>query len=344
MKKITLLLTYCFVFLTIVKAQIPPNAFNYSAVARNAAGQPIAAATIGIQITILKTSPIGTSEYSENHFVNTDAFGLFNLVIGAGAVQSGSMATIDWSIDNYYLKVGMDATGGTNFIIMGTTQLLSVPYALYAKNAGSVINGSSQSFSVPTITTLNAINILNSAATVLGTVNPNGLLTDGIHFEYGPTTSYGFTQGSNTNYLSGITQSQVQANLTNLNSNTTYHYRIVAKNAIDYSVGNDMTFTTTSGAPILGTYITRDSIDINNYRFAYDINPNGSLTTVTFEYGPTISLGNTISCPTSINGGVMTQVFSNIITLPYSGGNYYVRCNATNAFGTVTSSIYLYSW
>ena len=142
MKKITLLSTLCFLLLTlVVNAQTPPNAFNYSAVARNAAGQPIATTTIGIQITILKTSPTGVSQYSENHFINTDAFGLFNLVIGAGAVQSGSMATIDWSIDNYYLKVGMDAAGGTNFLIMGTTQLLSVPYALYAKSAGSVNGG-----------------------------------------------------------------------------------------------------------------------------------------------------------------------------------------------------------
>jgi len=142
MKKITLLSTLCFLLLTlVVNAQTPPNAFNYSAVARNAAGQPIATATIGIQITILKTSPTGASQYSENHFVNTDAFGLFNLVIGAGAVQSGAMATIDWSNDNYYLKVGMDAAGGTNFLTMGTTQLLSVPYALYAKSAGSVSGG-----------------------------------------------------------------------------------------------------------------------------------------------------------------------------------------------------------
>ncbi|MEN9304381.1 MAG: hypothetical protein RL264_2810 [Bacteroidota bacterium] len=145
MKKITLLSTLCFLFLTlVVKAQTPPNAFNYSAVARNAAGQPIATATIGIQVTILKTSPTGASQYSENHFVNTDAFGLFNLVIGAGAVQSGSMATIDWSNDNYYLKVGMDATGGTNFLTMGTTQLLSVPYAMYAKSAGSVSGGANE--------------------------------------------------------------------------------------------------------------------------------------------------------------------------------------------------------
>ena len=144
MKKITLLSTLCFVILTLlVKAQTPPNAFNYSAVARNAAGQPIATTTIGIQITILKTSPTGVSQYSENHFVSTDAFGLFNLVIGAGAVQSGSMATIDWSIDNYYLEVNMDATGGTNFLTMGTTQLLSVPYALHSKTAESIVGGGS---------------------------------------------------------------------------------------------------------------------------------------------------------------------------------------------------------
>ncbi len=143
MNKIILLLTLSFSLLNFVQAQTPPNAFNYSAVARNAAGQPIATTTIGIQVTILKSSPTGASQYSENHFVNTDAFGLFNLVIGAGAVQSGSMATIDWSNDNYYLKVGMDAAGGTNFLTMGTTQLLSVPYALHAKTAESIVGGGS---------------------------------------------------------------------------------------------------------------------------------------------------------------------------------------------------------
>lgn len=142
MKKITFLSTLCFLLFTlVVNSQIPPNAFNYSAVARNAAGQPIATSTIGIQITILKTSPTGVLQYSENHIVITDVYGLFDLVIGAGAVQSGSVATIDWSNDDYYLKVGMDAAGGTNFLTMGTTQLLSVPYALHAKTAESIVGG-----------------------------------------------------------------------------------------------------------------------------------------------------------------------------------------------------------
>jgi hypothetical protein len=141
MKKITIFFTFCFLLFAFAQAQVPPNAFNYSAVARNAGGQPIATSTIGIQISILKTSSSGTAQYIENHFVNTDAYGLFNLVIGAGTVQSGSISNIDWSNDNYFLKVDMDASGGSNFITMGTTQLLSVPYALHAKSAGSVVSG-----------------------------------------------------------------------------------------------------------------------------------------------------------------------------------------------------------
>jgi hypothetical protein len=131
-----------FIIVNNITAQIaPPEAFNYSGVARNALGNPIVTQTIGIQLTILKTSATGTTVYKENHFTNTDAFGLFNLSVGTGAVQSGVFANINWGNDNYYLKVGLDANGGTNFVTMGTTQLLSVPYALYSKSAGSV-NGS----------------------------------------------------------------------------------------------------------------------------------------------------------------------------------------------------------
>jgi hypothetical protein len=141
MKKLNLLFAFCILLLNFAQAQTPPNAFNYSAVARNSAGQPIASAKIGIQISILKTSSTGAVQYSENHIVNTDAFGLFNLAIGTGSVQSGSMSTIAWGTDNYYIKVGMDIAGSTNFLTMGTTQLMSVPYALHSKTAESIVGG-----------------------------------------------------------------------------------------------------------------------------------------------------------------------------------------------------------
>lgn len=283
MKKITLLSTLCFLLLTFVaNAQIPPNAFNYSAVARNAGGQAIATTTIGIQITILKTSPTGASQYSENHFVNTDDYGLFNLVIGAGAVQSGSMANIDWSNDNYYLKVGMDATGGTNFLTMGTTQLLSVPYALYAKNAGSVSGGSGititsvssagdtlylsngQSFVsggnsggtgnlvLPTITTNAITGITSNSATFGGAIsnaNGNQIMERGIVYSTSPNP----TLVSNKIVIgNGIGTFDTILGLGYayphlLNPNTTYYvraYAVTENNIAAY--GNEVSFTTLS--------------------------------------------------------------------------------------------------
>jgi hypothetical protein len=142
MKKILTLFLLVVVAIT-TNAQAPPEAFNYSAVARDANSNPIANSTIGIQMTILMGSPIGSTVYQENHFVNTDDYGLFNLIVGGGSILSGTIADIDWGADDYYLQVGMDANGGNNFLNMGSTQLLSVPYALYAKTAGSV-NGGSQ--------------------------------------------------------------------------------------------------------------------------------------------------------------------------------------------------------
>ena len=283
MKKITLLSTLCFLLLTlVVKAQIPPNAFNYSAVARDAAGQPIASTTIGIQVTILKTSPTGASQYSENHFVNTDAYGLFNLVIGAGAVQSGSMATIDWSNDNYYLKVGMDAAGGTNFLTMGTTQLLSVPYALYAKSAGTVAGGSgititsvssagdtlylsngqtfvaggngggTGSLVLPTITTNVITGITSNSATFGGAIsnaNGNQIMERGIVYSTSPNPTVGSNQimiGSGIGTFDIISGLGYQyAHL--LNSNTTYYVRAYAVTENNISAyGNEVSFTTLS--------------------------------------------------------------------------------------------------
>lgn len=120
--------------------------FNYSAVARDASGDPISSTAIGIQITILQSNMSGLSVYAENHSVNTDEYGLFNLVIGAGSIQSGDMNSIEWHLYDFYLQVGMDAMGGTNFLTMGTTQLLSVPYALHTSTADSLIGGN-QTFS-----------------------------------------------------------------------------------------------------------------------------------------------------------------------------------------------------
>jgi uncharacterized protein (TIGR02145 family) len=112
-----------------------PAGFNYQAVARNPQGQLITNTQVTIQIAILKGSIDGTSVYTESFSPTTNNFGLVNLNIGNGTVMSGTFADIDWGADTYFIKVWLNSTE------MGTTQLLSVPYALHAKTAENLAGG-----------------------------------------------------------------------------------------------------------------------------------------------------------------------------------------------------------
>jgi len=115
-----------------------PQSFKYQAVARDATGEVIADQQVSFQISILLGSESGTVVYTETHVDSTNQFGLITLEIGAGTTTDDFTA-IDWSNDIYFIQIEMDASGGTSYILMGTSQLLSVPYALHAKTAENVI-------------------------------------------------------------------------------------------------------------------------------------------------------------------------------------------------------------
>jgi len=115
-----------------------PQSFKYQAVARDASGDVVADQAVGMQISILQGSTSGTAVYVETFTPTTNEFGLMNLNIGAGTLISGDLTTIDWSADTYFIKIEMDMTGGTTYEEYGTSQLLSVPYALHAKTAENV--------------------------------------------------------------------------------------------------------------------------------------------------------------------------------------------------------------
>ena len=111
-----------------------PESFNYQTIIKNAQGEAIANQEIAMQISILEASPSGTSVYTETHQPETNSFGLVNLLIGEGEVVLGDFETIAWGEDSYFIKIEMDITGGAAYTEIGTMPLLSVPYALYAKN------------------------------------------------------------------------------------------------------------------------------------------------------------------------------------------------------------------
>ncbi len=130
MKKINLMLLLLIIVGSVI-AQTPQS-LKYQAVARDVDGQVIINATIGIEISLLSNSVSGNVVYSETFGVESNSVGIFNLNIGQGTVVSGMFADIDWGADSYFLKVAMDVTGGSSYVDMGTSQLLSVPYSLYA--------------------------------------------------------------------------------------------------------------------------------------------------------------------------------------------------------------------
>ncbi|MFB6341198.1 tail fiber domain-containing protein [Saccharicrinis sp. FJH62] len=114
-----------------------PEKMSYQAVVRNSDSELVINSSIGMQISIIQGSVSGTSVYVERHFPTTNENGLVSLEIGTGTIISGVFADIDWSAGPYFMKTETDLNGGANYTITGIKQLLSVPYALYAKEAGN---------------------------------------------------------------------------------------------------------------------------------------------------------------------------------------------------------------
>jgi len=132
-------------------AQVPEK-MSYQAIIRNAVGQVLPNQSIAIKASILQGSPAGAAVYSERLTGNTNTNGLVTLEIGSGTVLTGTFNAINWSTGSYYLKTETDLAGGTNYTITGTSQLLSVPYAMFAKSAGTVSGGA---FVIPYVNTFN---------------------------------------------------------------------------------------------------------------------------------------------------------------------------------------------
>jgi hypothetical protein len=116
---------------TMLMAQSPQK-FSYQAIVRNSSNALVANTAVGIQVSILIGWAAGPAQYVEQHTVTTNINGLATLEIGTGTVISGVFSNLDWSTGDYFIQTEIDPTGGTAYSITGTTQLLSVPFAMYA--------------------------------------------------------------------------------------------------------------------------------------------------------------------------------------------------------------------
>ena len=114
---------------------------SYQAVVRNTTNNLVVSQNVGMQISILQGSATGTVVYVETQTPTSNTNGLVTIEIGGGTVVSGNFATINWANGPYFIKTETDPTGGSSYTITGTSQLLSSPYALYAKTSGSSTPG-----------------------------------------------------------------------------------------------------------------------------------------------------------------------------------------------------------
>jgi len=142
MKKCLFILS--FLWLSMFAFSQAPSGINYQTVIRDGDGQPLAITGLTLKMTIRSGAPDGGAVYVETHAVVSNAFGLVNLVIGQGTPQFTDFSAIRWGNAAHYLETAIDLAGGGQFTILGVTQFVNVPYALYSGQSGGILNMTDQ--------------------------------------------------------------------------------------------------------------------------------------------------------------------------------------------------------
>jgi uncharacterized protein (TIGR02145 family) len=145
-----------------------PQKMSYQAVIRNSSNQLATNQSVGMQISILQGSATGTAVYVETQTPTTNDNGLVTIEIGTGTTADDFTA-IDWTNGPYFIKTETDPTGGTNYTITGTSQILSVPYSLHSKTAETVVGTVNETD--PIYTASQAANITATDITNLGNLS-----------------------------------------------------------------------------------------------------------------------------------------------------------------------------
>lgn len=224
-------------------AQVP-SAFNYQAVARDSFGNVLANRNVSVQFTIEQGINPGIAQYTETQYATTNEFGLFTAQIGFGTPVYGTFSGINWATGNNYLVVNYDPDGGTNFHNIGATQLLSVPYALYAgkvmgdtsgggggggggSNGWSVTGNSQTVYGTDFIGTTDSVNLMFKVNDIKSGFIENSLGNTGLGYNVFTANSTGTDNtlmGLQAMYSNNSGSSNTGIGATALYSNTTGAY------------------------------------------------------------------------------------------------------------------------
>jgi len=183
-----------------------PEKMSYQAVVRDAGNALVTSQGVGMQLSILQGSVSGAAVYVETQTPTTNINGLVSIEIGSGTVVSGTFNTIDWSNGSYFIKTETDPTGGTSYTITGTSQLMSVPYALHANTADSIVGGVSITETDPVF----GASVANGI-TALDTINWNNHTVDNdTQLDSTGVAALGYVAGPHTVEIDGSTSNELQ--------------------------------------------------------------------------------------------------------------------------------------
>jgi hypothetical protein len=306
---------------------------------------------------IVAHNSAGTRYGSDRTFTTLSATGPPVVTTNPATLIASFSATLNGSLDPHglpttvyfqygtttsygFTAVAQSQTGNTYRNISPNISGLSANtiyhFRIVAHNSAGTSYGSDRTLTTlsatgtPVVTTNPATSVASFSATLNGSLDPHGLPTT-VYFQYGTTTSYGFTTVAQSQ--TGNTYRNISANISGLSANTIYHFRIVAHNSAGTSYGSDGTLTTLSatGTPVVttnpATNVASSSATLNG-----SVDPHGLTTTVHFQYGTTTSYGFTTTAQ-SETGSTYRTVSANISGLTAST-IYHFRIVATNSAGT----------
>ena len=309
MKKLFTLLAFAITIIAIAQA---PQGFNYQATVRNSSGALVINQNVFFKFNIMLNSQTSLPVYSETHQAPTDDLGQVNLTVGNGTATTGTFAGINWASGSYFL--GIELNTGSGYVAMGTTQLLSVPYALYANSAGSVGNASVNNLTFPTLITNSVTNITSNGATFngnIGNYSSDKLLDKGFVCSLTPKPTYFVASMFNQALILSCGNSVGNFQYTqssDLLSNSTYYvraYAVTENNIVVY--GNELSFVTTAATQIqqlTGPINLNLTLVSGNYTLDGIVMVESGAT-LTFEAGSTITadISNGVDAIVVKNGG-----------------------------------------
>lgn len=317
------LVVLTFTFLAIAQA---PQKMSYQSVIRNVAGDLVTNSPIGLRISILKDSPSGIVVYSETMTNTTNENGLLSIEIGGGTPITGTFAGIDWSTGTFFVKTETDPNGGTNYDVVGTSQLLSVPYALYAektRNTGKI-----------TIFLTDDITDAEAAAQIASELGPN---TENIYIQ-------GTNQLTTVDLSGATTLSNIQIDhndvLTTINlSNVTKIYKHMDINSNPLlTTLNFSSLIHNPSETVITSNETLNSISFSNLTRVNNlsiiqIDNNSQLTSINFNTLDTMSPSGNISIISNVSLSSLSfpqLLHMGQMTIQFNSNLSTINCNSVS--------------